>query len=356
MGLRMIPVYKPWITDAEKNVVNEIMESGWVSSRGPYISRFEESFAIYLGGRVHCVAVCNGTAACHLALLGAGVTEDSKVIVPDLTFIATHNAIHYCKAEALISDVDAFTWNLDIDTIAEKYLVEATHLFLVHLYGNPCNMDRIKEVCKNYDIKIVEDACEAIGTSFNGEMAGTFGETAAFSFYGNKTITTGEGGMVVCRSKEVADRVRLLAGQYQTLEYLHPGIGYNYRMTNIQAGIGYSQIIRIQEILKEKERVWESYRDFLPARYRTGLQYITEGGVHGKWMVAVKVPATTNVQDVRKRLLDKGIESRGSFRPVSKQSFLEELPNSSELGSRIVVLPSHPTLTDSEIKYICDIL
>ena len=346
----MIPVYKPWITDLEKKTVNEIMESGWISSKGPYISKFEEAFASYLGEGRHCVAVCNGTAACHLALKGAGVTKKSVVLVPDLTFVATYNTTEYCRATSIITEVEPTTWNINLLNVCDKQLCEATHLFLVHLYGNPCNMDEVRQVCKDYDIIIVEDACEAIGTKYNGQRAGTFGDTAAFSFFGNKTITTGEGGMVVCKNKEVADRVRLLAGQYQTKEYFHPGVGYNYRMTNIQAGLGYCQISRIDEIQAEKKRVWDTYLKCLS--YHHTIQRTPVLGEHGKWMVAVKAESALGS---RSRLLEAGVETRGSFYPLSATCFHKPHMRSLELSQQIVLLPSYPELTDAEIKQICDI-
>jgi len=345
----MIPVYKPWLTDLEKRTVNEIMESGWISSKGPYISKFEEAFSSYLGEGRHCVAVCNGTVACHLALLGAGVNKESIVLIPDLTFVATYNAVHYCGAESIIVEVEPTSWNMNLRDVCEKQLVEATHLFLVHLYGNPCNMDEVRQICKDYDIKIVEDACEAIGTKYNGQRAGTFGETAAFSFFGNKTITTGEGGMVVCKSQDVANKVRLLAGQYQTKEYFHPGIGYNYRMTNIQAGLGYCQISRIEEIQAEKERVWATYASLIPG-FSAVTQKVPACGEHGKWMLGVKFD---NPSIGRSRLLEAGIETRGSFYPLSATCFHKPHYRSTELSEQIVLLPSYPELTDSEIKQIC---
>lgn len=349
----MIPVYRPWITDLEKQTVNEIMESCWISSKGEYISKFERKFEEYLGGNTHCVAVCNGTAACHLALLGAGVGKGSRVLVPDLTFVATPNAVGYCGGEILNVDVDPLTWNMSLATLDEQWLEEATHLFLVHLYGNPCNMDEIRDICKSYNIKIVEDACEALGTKYDGKRAGTFGQTASFSFFGNKTITTGEGGMVACKTKEIADEVRLLAGQYQTKEYYHPRMGYNYRMTNIEAGLGYCQLSRIEEIQAEKNRVWNAYTKYLPYHINAKRQETPKFGEHGKWMVAILVDSPA---DTRSRLLEGGIETRGSFYPRSKQHFKEAHINSVKLYKHMVLLPSYPELTDEEIKRICSLL
>ena len=240
------------------------------------------------------MSVNNGTAACHLALLAHGIGEGDEVIIPNTTFVATANAVKYCGATPVIAPVRSDTWNIDLDHIdsVEALITEKTKaIFVVHLLGNPCHYNALKRFKRKYsNILIIEDACEAFGAGYKDSIndeyfpCGSWFDAAAFSFYGNKSITTGEGGMVTTNNKDTYEKLLLLKGQGQTDTYFHPMIGYNYRMTNIQAAIGCAQLKRWDEIFANKQRVFNRYLENLTNI--AGWQYILDNHLHGNWMFA----------------------------------------------------------------------
>ena len=233
------PVYQPSIGKKEKQNVLECLESTWISSKGKFISQFENSFSEFIGVK-HSVAVCNGTVALHVALLALGIGEGDEVIVPSFTYIASVNAIKYTAAKPVFIDSDFKTWQLDPTKIEENISGKTKAILVVHLYGQPCEMDTISAIAKKHNLFIIEDCAEAFGSLYNGKHVGTFGDISTFSFFGNKTITTGEGGMVVTNNSSLYEKSVHLKGQglAKNREYYHDIIGYNYRMTNICAAIG----------------------------------------------------------------------------------------------------------------------
>jgi len=348
----MIPVSKPWLTKHERNYVDEAMSTGWISSNGNFIVRFEEAFAAYVGVK-HAISTNNGTSACHVCLSACGVGKGHRVAVPAMTFIATANAVTYCGAEVIGIDIDPLTWNMSYEKLAEASLGDRPFdfVFQVHLYGN-VQPPTVTSGCGS--VILIEDACEALGGEWDGKKAGTLGKAGAFSFFGNKTISTGEGGMVVTNDDGVAEQARLLKGQGQTSRYYHEIVGYNYRMTNVQAAIGLAQIERIEEIMAEKRRVYEIYERRLGQR----MAQQSEGSRHSCWAIIVDVG---NPEQVAAALVENGIESRRTFYPLCDlPPYKESCPGgclvSKAVRASAITLPSYPELPNDDVRRICDIV
>jgi len=328
----MIPVYQPWLTDLEKKYVNEALDSSWISSSGKFVNKAEELFAEFLGVK-HCIVTTSGTTALHLCLRALdlshfhGDTRNNSrgyVAIPDTTFIATAFAASYDRRLLQLIDADPETWNLDIDFL-ERKLKEGVQYFAVipvHLYGNPCDMKRLKALQQDYGFKIIEDACESLGATIDGQKTGTFGDISCFSFYGNKSFTCGEGGAVVTDNDQLASQVRLLRGQAQDVQrYWHVDIGYNYRMTNIQAAILCGQLERADEILGEKERVSERYHRALEGHFK--FQKVLPGHQHSNWIVSLELPVKQAV--VAPKMATLGVDTRKIFYPISEMPPLMRL-------------------------------
>lgn len=350
----MIPVYEPWLTEDERRTLMEAFDSGWISSKGEWVDRFEQAFAEYLGVQ-HAVACSSGTAALHLALLALGIGPGDTVAVPSLTFVATANAVTYTGATPVVCDVDANTWNLLPSSIDRAAAAPPRVVLPVHLYGNPCDMARLVQYARATNAYLVEDAAEALGATYRDRPVGTSGDIGVFSFFGNKTITTGEGGMVVTNNEIYAERARLFRGQGQTQTYVHDVVGYNYRMTNLQAAIGFSQLQRIDEILREKKRVYQHYVSRLWGT-RCCLQEVPACGRHGHWMFAVRVPDRDAVRD---RLSRAAIDHRPFFYPLDTlRPYLGRgnCQTARDVHNQGVVLPSSPLLTNEQIDRVCDVV
>jgi perosamine synthetase len=350
----MIPIFKPWITDLEKKYVQDAMESGWISSIGPYIERFESLFATRIGVK-YAVATNTGTAACHLALASMNFRPGDEIIVPATSFVATANAVKYCNCDVVLADIDPKTWNINPDLLESLVGSRTVAVFIVHLYGNLCNMKAIERVCKRNGLVLIEDACEALGASIYGKQAGSFGKTAAFSFYGNKTITTGEGGMFVTNDVELCERAKMFKGQGQTDRYYHPIIGHNYRMTNIQAAIGLAQLERLDQIQTEKARVFQEYRRRLIGKVGWPQQEMDT--IHSCWSVTIRVP---NPAKTMFSLGKEGIDTRRVFYPVSLLPPYKDVKGSDSCENAELLylegisLPSYAELSNDEIDKICD--
>ena len=355
----MIPIYEPWITDLEKKYVNEALNSGWVSSTGKFVDMFEEKIADFIGVK-YAVTTCNGTTACHLALEASGLQSPDEVIIPNITFIATANAVRYSKLNLALCDIDHTDWNLHMGELESLIGPQTKAVFMVHLLGALSNMDEWIAFCKKHNLMFIEDACEAFGSTWKGKRAGSFGKTASFSFYGNKTITCGEGGMVVTNDKDVFERIKLLRGQGQTDRYFHPVIGYNYRMTNLCAALGLAQLERFDEIIAQKKRVFDRYRKNLEGQgQKIEFQRPKKDCSPSQWMFACLLPKHSNVQRVMEKLKSKGIETRGCFFPLNCLAPYVEtkrskfMSASDYLYSTLIMLPSYPTLEDERIDFVC---
>ena len=361
----MIPISKPWITDLEKRYALDAIESGWISSIGPYVERFENAFAEKIGVR-YALTANSGTAACHLALAGMGFRPGDQVIVPSVTFVATANAVKYCNCDIVVADIDPLSWNIDASKVEELVGPHTVALFLVHLYGNMCDMEAISRVCSRNNLVLVEDACEALGGSFGGKKAGSFGKAAAFSFYGNKTLTTGEGGMFATDDRELYLKAKTMRGQGQTERYYHPIVGHNYRMTNIQAAIGLAQLERMDQILDEKKRVFEAYQKRLKGAFGKrafiGWPLVHANSSHSYWAVTITVgdanPCSIPMRDRIAEFLDSSdIETRPVFYPIPNLPPYRgtgKSPNGQCLFKRGITLPSYPEMSQGEIDLVCD--
>ena len=263
---KFIPVCEPLLAGNELKYVTEAVQTGWISSSGKFVTQFEEQFAVY-SDCTYGVAVCNGTIALHLALLALGIGKDDEVILPTFTMIASAFAVCYTGAKPVFVDADKDTWNIDVTKIEEKITPKTKAIMPVHIFGKMCDMDAIKALADKYHIYIVEDAAEAHGALYKGKKAGSFSDVAAFSFFANKNITTGEGGMVITNNKEVYDRARYFKNVCFPLDgprnYLHDNIGYNYRMSNVVAAIGLAQVEKADDYRAMRIHNHKLYKKYL---------------------------------------------------------------------------------------------
>ena len=354
------PVYMPELHGNEKKYVNDCLDSTWISSRGKYVSAFEESFANYLGIN-YATAVNNGTVAIHGALLALGIGPGDEVIVPTLTYIASVNPVKYVGATPVFAECDKTYWQIDPADIKRKINSKTKAVIVVHLYGHPCPMDEIVEICTQNKIFLIEDCAESLGSTYKGKHTGTFGDIAAFSFFGNKTITTGEGGMIVSKNKSTIEKAANFKNQgiSTEIQYWHDVIGYNYRMTNICAAIGLAQLEHINPIIEQKTRVANTYKTLFE---NSGIQIQPQHPdvFHVYWMCAFLLPININRDHMRAYLEEFGIESRPVFYPVhTMPMYLEDakgmsFPNSDEISKRGINLPSYPALSNDDITFIAN--
>ena len=344
------PVYEPYFSNKERDYVNACLSSTWISSKGGYINEFEEEFAKKLGVK-YAISTNNGTTALHVALLAIGIKPNDEVIVPTLTYIASVNAITYCGAKPVFVDAKKHSWIMDEQQIENVITPKTKAIMAVHLYGEPCRMNFIKAIAKKHKLKIIEDCAESLFSKYGDHYTGTWGNVSAFSFFGNKTITTGEGGMVCTNDKKVADLARKLKGQglSPAKEYYHDVVGYNYRMTNIQAAIGCAQLEKVGNIIGRKALVYLYYRKHLKGVIFQQLS------ITAPWMVSISVKEG-KVAGLRKFLALKGIETRPVFIPIHKMPMYKQkrkFPIAEAISNTSINLPSYPGLDESDIQYIC---
>jgi perosamine synthetase len=364
VGRRVIPVAAPVFAGREKEYVADCMESGWISSAGKYVDQFEEQFAQFCGVR-HAVACCNGTVALHLALVALGVAAGDEVIVPTLTFVATANAVTYCGARPVFVDSEPGTWNIDPALVEAKITPRTKGIIAVHLYGHPADADALRDIAGRHNLFLVEDAAEAHGATYKGRNAGSLGDAAAFSFYGNKIIATGEGGMVVTDDDALAARARQLRGQGvdPNRRYWFPVVGYNYRMMNIPAAIGLAQLEKIDWHLGRRLEVAARYHERLAGEPLVAWQPEQPWATHAHWMFTVILDegARRGAEEVMSLLHGAGVETRPVFYPVhSLPPYRDaggdggEYPVASRLARRGVSLPTWAGLCDDDVDYVCD--
>lgn len=358
--LRHIPVAAPTLSGNERKYVNECLDTSWISSVGRFIGDFEKAFAAFCGAR-HAISCNNGTTALHLALLGLGCRPGDEVIVPTLTFIASANAVVYCGATPVFADVEPRTMNIDPARVEALITPKTRAIMAVHLYGHPADMDPLRALADRHGLALVEDAAEAHGALYKGRPIGSLGDVATFSFFGNKIITTGEGGMVTTSNDELADRVRLLRGQGMDPKrrYWFPQVGYNYRMTNIEAAIGLAQLEQIEEHLEARMRVRRWYDERL-ADLADALELPREEpwARHSFWMytVLLKPAAGVGRDELMSRLGADGIETRPVFYPMHVLPPYNDpsgrWPAADHLAARGISLPTHGRLTEDDVDYV----
>lgn len=352
------PVYRPNLSGNEKKYVNECLDSTWISSKGKFVSEFEEKFAEYIGVK-YAAGVSNGTVALHLALITLGIGPGDEVIVPTFTYIASVNSIAYTGAEPIFVDSLADTWQISPEDVRRKITPRTKAIMPVHIYGHPCDMDEIQKIAKENNIFVIEDCAESFGAKYKKQHTGTFGDISTFSFFGNKTITTGEGGMVVTNDKTLFDRAVHFKGQglAKHREYWHDVIGYNYRMTNICAAIGLAQLERADSIIPRKRKVAELYIKYLndlPVEY----QKEDKDVFSIYWMFTILVKNNEDREPLREHLKKNGIETRPAFYPVHTMPMYadryQKHPVAENLAWRGINLPSYPDLLEEDIIFICE--
>jgi perosamine synthetase len=354
----VIPVYQPSLNGNEKKYVNECLDSTWISSKGKFINQFEREFANYINTS-YATTVSNGTVAIHLALLALGISEGDEVIVPTLTYIASVNAIAYTGATPVFVDSLMETWQMDPDDIRKKITARTKAIMAVHLYGHPCDMDAIKQICEEHQLFLIEDCAEAIGSMYKNQHVGTFGDIATFSFFGNKTITTGEGGMVVTNDHTLYERAVHLKGQglAKHRQYWHDVIGYNYRMTNICAAIGVAQLEQVDVYLSRKREIAALYSASLNNE-NVSFHGEQKDVLNSYWMCSILLSDASKRDKLRDFLASKGIETRPLFYPVHTMpmysSKFQRYKVAEDLGWRGVNIPSYPGLTDIQVQEIAD--
>jgi len=358
-----LPVAEPFLGEEELRYVSECVLTGWVSSAGKFVGRFEELFAERCAVD-HAVAVSNGTAALHVALVGLGIGPGDEVIVPALTFVATANAVAYTGATPVFADSEPATWNVDPEAVAAAVTPRTRAIVAVHLYGHPADMEALLAVANEHALPVVEDAAEAHGARYKGRPVGGLGAAGTFSFYGNKIVTTGEGGMVVTNDGGLADRIRTLRdhGMEPGRRYWHPVLGFNYRLTNLQAALGVAQLEKLDDILGAKRRIAERYAAGLRGVPGITLPPDEPWAESVYWLYSILVdPAEFGLdRDAVMGALDAaGIETRPFFTPLHRQPLYAtdaSLPVAERLAERGVSLPSAVTLAPLEVERVVETL
>lgn len=365
---QFIPVCEPLLNGNEKKYVLEALETNWISSSGKFLNEFETGFADYCGVKFG-VACSNGTAALHLALLSLDITEGDEVILPDFTMASTLFSILYVGAKPVFVDVEPETGNIDPRLIEEKITEKTKAIMVVHIYGHPVDFDPIKKVADKYKLKIIEDAAEAHGAEYNGRKCGSLGDIACFSFYGNKIITTGEGGMVVTNNPNLAEKCKYYKNLCFPLNgprnYTHADLGYNYRMTNLQAAIGLAQLEQIDELKENRRKNAKLYNQLLSEIPGLITPPEKEYAYNVYWMYGIQIIEKEfgmNRDQLADKLKEIGIDTRLFFQPMHSQPVLQKYgitetdsyPNTELLASQGLYLPSGSGLSSENITFIAN--
>ena len=363
-----LPVAEPDLGPLEERYLLDAFRSGWISSAGAYVNRFEKAFAEFCGVR-HAVSVCNGTVAIHLALKALGIGPGDEVIVPSLTFVATASTVVHAGAEPVFVDSQEDIGTLDPAGVARAIGPRTKAIIPVHLYGHPADMDPILDIARRNGIAVIEDAAQAHGASYKGRRVGSLGNLGTFSFYGNKILTTGEGGMVVTDDDATAARLRILKnhGMDPSRRYWHAHVGFNYRMTNLQAAIGLAQTERFDELCSSRQRVLDLYRECFASRPGIQLNIARDWAVPVPWLVSALLPQGTRREDrdaVMTALKDAGVDSRPYFHVLSEMPPYtgfrcvsadgDGLPVAEDLSARGMNLPSAGWMGAAEIQRVSD--
>jgi perosamine synthetase len=358
----MIPVFAPWLSENARRYVLDCVDTGWISSLGQYVARFEREFARFCEAE-HAVATSNGTTALHLALAALGVGEGDEVLVPDLTFVATANVVRYTGATPVLVDSAPATWGMDPDDARRKVTRRTRAVIPVHLYGHPVDLDPLLALAAEHGFDVVEDAAEAHGARYKGRRVGALGRIGAFSFYGNKIITTGEGGALVTGDAALAERAAFLRDHAMDprRRYYHPEVGFNYRMTNIQAAIGCAQLEQADAILGRRKAIAAAYEaglDGVPGLTRPPAAPWAES-VHWMYSVLVEPAFGLDRDGVREGLRARGVDSRPFFVPLHElppHRAPGPFPVSTRLARQGINLPSGTGLAAEEIATVCEAL
>ena len=365
--MERVPVSGPWITEKEISYVADAVRNAWYLNANVYHQRFEEAFADYIGVR-HAIALPSCTAAIHLSLLALGIGPGDEVIVPDITWIASAAPITYVGATPVFADIDPQTWCLSAQSFEECITSNTKAVIPVDLYGNMPDMDPIRDVAKRHRIAIVEDAAEAIGSEYEKRKAGSFGDTGVFSFHGSKTLTTGEGGMLVTDREDIYKRALILRDhgrQPGDTTFWNSEVAYKYKMSSMQAALGLAQLQRIEELVQRKRQIFQWYFDELSAVNFLRLNFEPHGTKNSYWMVTAILDKDLGIDKKRfiSYMQNFNIDCRPFFYPLSSLPAYEPLQQTAEARKRNEVsyeispygfnLPSHPLLTRGQISVIC---
>lgn len=363
----MIPVNEPLFDGNEKKYLNRCIDEGWISSEGPFVKEFEEKFSSYLGSR-YGIAVCNGTVALETALFAAGITKGDEVVMPTFTIISCAIAVLRLGAKPVLVDSEPDAWNMDVTQIEGKITDRTKAIMPVHIYGHPVDMDLVMELAEKYDLKVIEDAAEVHGALYNGKKAGAIGDVGSFSFYANKIITTGEGGMVVTDDEETAERAR----SYRNLcfkpgrRFYHTELGENFRMTNLQAAVGVAQLEQIDRFVEIKREMARKYSERLAGIPGIKLPVEKPGVKNVYWMYAIELAEESGFDAERLAALleDQGIATRPFFLGLHEQPVFHDMglfvgeryPVAERIARQGLYLPSGLTITDEQISVVITLI
>lgn len=360
---KFIPVNTPLINNADASCVAKIIKSGWISSEGPSVKEFENKIAKFLDRKFGC-AVSSGTAALEIAIRSLGLKKNDEVIMPSFTIISNAMAIVKSSAKPILVDVNLNTWNIQIEDIEKKITKKTKCLMIPHIYGLANDMDKILKLTKKYNLYLIEDAAEVLGLKYKKKQCGSFGDISILSFYANKHITTGEGGMILTNNRNFYQRIENLKNLCfgKINRYNHDDIGWNYRFTNLQAAIGISQLNRINSIIKKKKEIGNLYFKHLLKNKNLYIQSPTyKKLVNIYWVVGILIKnKKITAERLRKKLLNQGIDTRSFFWPMNKQIILKKMrfkfksnyQNSEYLSKYGLYLPSGVGTTAKEIKFV----
>jgi perosamine synthetase len=364
----LIPVNEPLLDGREKELLLRCIESGWISSEGPFVAEFEEGLSRRVS-RKHGIAVCNGTAALDVAVEALEIGHGDEVIVSTFTIISCVNQIVRAGARPIFVDADAKTWNMDVSQIEAKITSRTRAILVAHIYGLPTDLDPLMRIAARYGLKVIEDAAEVIGQTYNGSPCGSFGDLSVFSFYPNKHITTGEGGMIVTNDDLLADRCRSLRNLCFDPErrFVHEHLGWNFRMSNLQAAVGLAQLERLDEFVVRKRKMGAAYTSLLanlPMLQLPLPETVFSKNIYWVYGVVLSHEVPMDAGRAIRQLAAKGIGTRPFFWPLHLQPILkklgltskEALPVAENLGARGFYIPSGLALTSSQIEEVAGAL
>jgi perosamine synthetase len=363
----MIPVCEPTLQGNELKYITEAVSSGWISSAGKFINQFEEKFSSFCNAK-YGISCSSGTVALHLAIEAMGIGKGDEVIIPTFTMIASSNAVIYAGAKPVLIDAEPETWNIDINKIEEKITKNTKAIMVVHTYGHPVDMDKIKAIADKHNLPIIEDAAEAHGAEYKGKKAGSLGDIACFSFYANKIITTGEGGLITTNNQQWAENARNLRNHhFSEPRFTHNKVGYNYRMTNMQAAIGLAQLEKIDELIDARRKNAKLYSQLLKDIPGITLPPEKEWAKNVYWMYGILISKKfgKTMPQLREELKNKGIDTRTFFTGMHKQPAYKEqdsrfpditgsYPIADQLEQQGCYLPSSSHLTEEQIKTVAE--
>lgn len=360
---RHIYLDDPNLGENEKKHLNRCIDSTFVSTHGPFVPEFESKFAHFLDSK-KAVALQSGTAGLHMALYELGIGEGDEVILPALTFVATANAIKYVGATPVFVDVDPLTWNMDPPHVEDSISHRTKAIIAVHLYGNPCPMDKIVSIARHHNIYLIEDATESLGAKYNGKFTGVFGDFGVFSFNGNKVITTGGGGMVLGSNEERLDHLKFLVNQARDEEkgYFHSEAGFNYRMTNIEAALGLAQLERLSEFIEKKKRFYEIYNQAFESINGLQLQLAYAGSESMWWLTSLVIDTQKvglSIPEIQMKLKERGVPTRRIFAPIVEfppyfENDKSKYAQAYHIYENGLNLPSSTLNTDEAIEFAAD--